>query len=82
MDNTAEYTENETGELVRAQSLASWEDGNVRSVVVTYPNKRQYLVPLAVFNTHFTIVSPQTISISGAVGYDRPTPEQRKLEGL
>lgn len=76
----ARYTENETQLEVAVEAMFPWAP-HEQCYVVTYPTGRRYALPVSEFVKHFTIITPQEIFMEayGALGDDRPTPEQAKL---
>lgn len=82
----ARFTENETGVEVGITFFEAW--GSLpRLASVTYPAavpggpQRTYGVTEAEIAAHFTVVTPQEIFMAAFGGiYDRPTPDQAKLD--
>lgn len=80
MITNARFTENETGTPVYVDSVFGWKPLGHAVMVVTYPTGLRYALSEREFALHFTIVSPQEISLQ-AFGLDeRPTLKQRELQ--
>ena len=80
MSSRSRFTEVDTGTEVSV--FTPFPLGDVQPThVVTYPSGRAYAVPDDVLNKHFTIVTPQEVSISAYGGVDdRPTKKQLESE--
>ncbi len=76
------FIENETLLQVTVHTPVMWGDLKPQMHVVSYPNGRTYALSEDLLNLHFTIVTPQEISLTahGADGTDRPTRNQLEVE--
>lgn len=78
--NDAKYIENETQTPVLVSSAYGWAPLGV-VMIVTYPSGHRYAVRDADFKTHFTVVTPQEIFVTGSFEHvARPTTKQLELQ--
>ena len=81
MTNGTRYIENETGLEVLLDATYQWGVHPPQHFVVRYPDGRVFITPLEAVNRHFTIVTPQEVSIVSFGGnINRPTKKQRALD--
>lgn len=75
----AQYTENETGNVVDVEYPLCWGYEVPTHVVVRWPSGLVMIVGRDRFDMHFSIVQPQEIQLVSSYEH-RPTPKQREVE--
>lgn len=79
--NDVHYIENETQLEVLVSSAHGWPPLGV-IMIVTYPSGHRYAARIEDFDKHFTVVSPQEITVTGNNSFaGRPTEKQLALQG-
>lgn len=81
MTNGTRYIENATGIEVLLDATYQWGVHPPEYFVVRYPDGQVFITPRGAIERHFTLVTPQEISIRSFGGnISRPNKKQRALD--